>query len=171
MYRRSQRWMLIINNRFLSLYDYNFLLLSQKIFSVKSQNSHYLYKKRLFQGTVWISFWSRTVHGFLFSQPLFVFLFLRLAVNPWKVILARFSTLLWRGYLDRPAHWSSTGNEITAMWRAYLHRGGPPMVSFPSLRTEDQPPVPSSFLEGRKRDQTHGGCPMSGPKVAKFLDR
>lgn len=30
---------------------------------------------------------------------------------------------------------------------------------------------PSSFLEGRKRDQTHGGCPMSGPKVAKFLDR
>ena len=27
MYRRSQRWMLIINNRFLSLYDYNFLIL------------------------------------------------------------------------------------------------------------------------------------------------
>ena len=26
MYRRSQRWMLIINNKFLSLYDYNFLL-------------------------------------------------------------------------------------------------------------------------------------------------
>ena len=33
MYRRSQRWMLIINNRFLSLYDYNFLLVIQKIFS------------------------------------------------------------------------------------------------------------------------------------------
>ena len=30
MYRRSQRWMLIINNRFLSLYDYNFLLVTQK---------------------------------------------------------------------------------------------------------------------------------------------
>ena len=31
MYRRSQRWMLIINNRFLSLYDYNFLLVIEKI--------------------------------------------------------------------------------------------------------------------------------------------
>ena len=34
MFRRSQRWMLIINNRFLSLYDYNFLLVIEKIFSV-----------------------------------------------------------------------------------------------------------------------------------------
>jgi len=31
MYRRSQRWMLIINNRFLSLYDYNFLLVNQRL--------------------------------------------------------------------------------------------------------------------------------------------
>ena len=30
MYQRSQRWMLIINNRFLSLYDYNFLLMIEK---------------------------------------------------------------------------------------------------------------------------------------------
>ena len=37
MYRRSQRWMLIINNRFLSLYDYNFLLVIEKIFSVNSK--------------------------------------------------------------------------------------------------------------------------------------
>ena len=36
MYRRSQRWMLIINNRFLSLYDYNFLLVIEKI---KKRNS------------------------------------------------------------------------------------------------------------------------------------
>ena len=31
MYLQSQRWMLIINNRFLSLYDYNFLLVNQKL--------------------------------------------------------------------------------------------------------------------------------------------
>ena len=31
MYRRSQRRMLIINNRFLSLYDYNFLLVNQRL--------------------------------------------------------------------------------------------------------------------------------------------
>ena len=31
MYRRSQRWMQIINNRFLSLYDYNFLHVIEKI--------------------------------------------------------------------------------------------------------------------------------------------
>jgi len=31
MYLRSQRWMLIINNRFLSLYDYNFLLVNQRL--------------------------------------------------------------------------------------------------------------------------------------------
>ena len=36
MYRRSQRWKPIINNRFLSLYDYNFLLVIGKIFSVNS---------------------------------------------------------------------------------------------------------------------------------------
>ena len=36
MYRRSQRWMLIINNRFLSLYDYNFLQVIENIFSVNS---------------------------------------------------------------------------------------------------------------------------------------
>lgn len=34
MYQRSQRRMLIINNRFLSVYDYNFLLVIEKIFSV-----------------------------------------------------------------------------------------------------------------------------------------
>ena len=37
MYRRSQRWMLIINNRFLSLYDYNFLLVIEKIFLVNHE--------------------------------------------------------------------------------------------------------------------------------------
>ena len=31
MYQRYQRWMLIINNRFLSLYDYNFLHVIEKI--------------------------------------------------------------------------------------------------------------------------------------------
>ena len=35
MMRRSQRLMLIINNIFLSVYDYNFLLYYEKIFSVK----------------------------------------------------------------------------------------------------------------------------------------
>ena len=30
MYQRCQRWMLIINNRFLSLYDYNFLLVIER---------------------------------------------------------------------------------------------------------------------------------------------
>ena len=42
MYRRSQRWMLIINNRFLSVYDYNFLLFYEKIFSVKQKLEDYL---------------------------------------------------------------------------------------------------------------------------------
>jgi hypothetical protein len=37
MYRRSQRWMLIINNRFLSLYDYNFLLVIEKIWNLEEK--------------------------------------------------------------------------------------------------------------------------------------
>jgi len=54
MYRRSQRWMLIINNRFLSVYDYNFLLEIEMIFSWKS--AHYWY---LFPFGVSISCWIR----------------------------------------------------------------------------------------------------------------
>ena len=38
MYRRSQIWMLIINNRFLSLYDYNFLLVIEMILVLEWKN-------------------------------------------------------------------------------------------------------------------------------------
>jgi len=37
--------MLIINNRFLSLYDYNFLLVIEKIFSVNSKICQFLSQK------------------------------------------------------------------------------------------------------------------------------
>jgi len=47
MYRRSQRWMLIINNRFLSVYDYNFLLFYEKIFSVKPAVDEKLKEKQM----------------------------------------------------------------------------------------------------------------------------
>ena len=60
MYRRSQRWMLIINNRFLSLYDYNFLLVIEKIFSVNSKiclyDFHFLLNSLLFYLQLLISF-------------------------------------------------------------------------------------------------------------------
>ena len=39
MYRRCQRWMLIINNRFLSLYDYNFLLENQRLWLKRTEEN------------------------------------------------------------------------------------------------------------------------------------
>ena len=39
MYQRSQRWMLIINNRFLSLYDYNFLLVNQRLWLKRTEEN------------------------------------------------------------------------------------------------------------------------------------
>ena len=37
MYRRFQIWMQIINNRFLSLYDYNFLLVNQRLWLKRTE--------------------------------------------------------------------------------------------------------------------------------------
>ena len=72
MYRRSQRWMLIINNRFLSVYDYNFLLYYEKIFSVKQpkdQRFKTAAKRKRTSGM------SLTLKSIMFC-PLFPFLFI-----------------------------------------------------------------------------------------------
>ena len=103
MYRRSQRWMLIINNRFLSLYDYNFLLVKEKIFSVnqrkvkeKNSNPWSADSRRVF---LWISFpcgcflsfamFFFLLIAFSFSLMLFLSLFFIFSYFPLLIIMKR----------------------------------------------------------------------------------
>ena len=109
MYRRSQRWMQIINNRFLSVYDYNILLVIEKIFSVnKSRNKRFnghhkiLFSRHAipkyvqdYSSIIWHFSWlfslcsssfSRRIVGFLFPFLLFWIIVLMLVV-PWRLLL------------------------------------------------------------------------------------
>ena len=45
-------------------------------------------------------------------------------------------------------------------------------TQIPNFQEHDGPSLSySSQRDSRLSTKTHGGCPMSGPKVAKFLDR
>ena len=73
MYRRCQRWMLIINNRFLSLYDYNFLLVTQRLEKIFLEKPDWKKKEKHHQSGMHSPYLSLILFYLSFLSPMVIY--------------------------------------------------------------------------------------------------